>query len=70
MRTTWPAEDKTDLTRFDKQCAVLSEAQPQPWVDKTCDDGATGRYLVIQIVKTNHILPTLEVEVYVNVYGK
>ena len=70
LRTTWPAEDKTNLISFDKQCAVLSGTQPQPRVDITCDDGATGRYLVIQIEGKRSRLTMCEVEVYENVYGK
>ena len=65
LRTTWPAEDKshkTNLISFHKQCAVLRGIQPQPRVDETCDNGATGRYLGLQIVKTTHILTTLEVK--------
>ena len=70
LRTTWPAEGETNLISFDKQCAVLSGTHPQPRVDITCDDDATGRYLVIQIARPNHVLTMCEVEVYEKVYGR
>ncbi len=70
LRTTWPAEDKTDLVSFDKQCAVLSGIHPEPRVDITCDDGATGRYLVIQMARDKYTLTMCEMEVYANVSGK
>ena len=64
LRTTWPAEGETNLISFDKQCAVLSGIYTQPRVNITCEDGATGRYLVIQIDRKNHTLTMCEVEVF------
>ena len=70
LTTNWPAENNTDLINFDKQCAVLNGIQAQPRVDITCEDGATGRYLVIQIARVNHSLSMCEVEVFEKVSGK
>ena len=70
LRTTWPAEGKTNLISFNKQCAVLRGKQPQRRVDITCDDGATGSYLVIQIEGKRSVLTMCEVEVYEHVDGK
>ena len=70
LRSTWPAEDETSLISFDKQCAVLSGIHAQASVDIACEDGATGRYLVIQIEGKRSILTMCEVEVYEKVDGK
>ena len=70
LRTTWPAKGETNLISFDKQCAVLHGTQSQRIVDITCDDGATGRYLVIQIDRNNQILTMCEVTVFGSVTGK
>ena len=70
LRTTWPAKGERNLISFDKQCAVLRGIYTQPRVDITCEGGATGRYLVIQIDGTYSFLTMCEVEVFEKMSSK